>query len=580
MKLREKTLLTIGVTVVSLIGILYITSSTILLKGFDQLHKREAYRNVQRVQDAFSNYLSEFSVLNEQWAMWDDTYNFIKDGNRRYIERNLNDISLRSLRSDLILFINSSGQLVFSQSFNLKQRKAIPTPKEIQAYLAANTSLLQNAKRLDHYVGIVLLPQGPMAIAARPILTSGGKGPSRGTLILGRYLNTEKIKALSELTHLPISMYLASDPQLPPDFKSVRPALSKMPDKSSSILVRSLSNGGMVGYTLLRDIDGKPVMLLRVDMPKEFYQQSQLLLTYLVVSLGISTLVVGIAFTGATLFLLEKLLLSRLAYLSTEVRSIGTKGDLSMRVLIAGRDELSLLARTINWMLETLESSLKELKAEQKKAERLLHNILPQAIADRLQKEQHTIIADNFAEVTVLFADIVGFTQLAAHTSPVELVNLLNQIFSAFDQLAEQHGLEKIKTIGDAYMVVGGLPILRTDHAEAIAEMALDMQKAIDRFNAVNGEEFNIRIGINTGPVVAGVIGLKKFIYDLWGDTVNTASRMESHGVTGSIQVTAATYQLLQDKYQWKERGAIQVKGKGEMMTYLLIGRKKEKLLV
>jgi class 3 adenylate cyclase len=231
-------------------------------------------------------------------------------------------------------------------------------------------------------------------------------------------------------------------------------------------------------------------------------------------------------------------------------------------------------------MLEALESSLKELKAEREKAEGLLHNILPQAIAERLKKEQHTIIADNFAEVTVLFADIVGFTQLAAHTSPVELVNLLNQIFSAFDQLAEQHGLEKIKTIGDAYMVVGGLPIPRTDHAEAIAEMALDMQKAIDRFNAINGQEFNIRIGINTGPVVAGVIGLKKFIYDLWGDTVNTASRMESHGVTGSIQVTAATYQLLQDKYQWKERGAIQVKGKGEMTTYLLIGRKTEKLLV
>ncbi|MFE1748186.1 adenylate/guanylate cyclase domain-containing protein [Coleofasciculus sp. H7-2] len=580
MKLREKTLLTIGVTVVSLIGVLYVTSSTILLNGFAKLQEREAYRNVQRVRDAFSNYLSEFSVLNDQWAMWDDTYDFIKDGNPRYIDRNLNDISLRSLRSNLILFINSSGQLVFGQSFNLKQRKAIPMSKDIQAYLAANTSLLQNPERLNHYVGIVLLPQGSMAIAAGPILTSQGQGPSRGTLILGRYLNAEKIQDLSELTHLPITAYLASDPQLPPDFKSVRPALSKMSDNSSSILVRSLSNGGVVGYTLLRDIDGKPVLLLRVDMPKEFYQQSQFLLTYLVVSLGISTLVVGIAFTGATLFLLEKLVLSRLAYLSTEVRSIGTKGDLSMRVLIAGRDELSLLARTINWMLETLESSLKELKAEQKKAERLLHNILPQAIAERLKKEQHTIIADNFAEVTVLFADIVGFTQLAAYTSPVELVNLLNKIFSAFDQLAEQHGLEKIKTIGDAYMVVGGLPIPRTDHAEAIAEMALDMQKEIDRFNVVNGEEFNIRIGINTGPVVAGVIGLKKFIYDLWGDTVNTASRMESHGVAGSIQVTAATYQLLQEKYQWKERGAIQVKGKGEMTTYLLIGRKTEKLLV
>ncbi|MEW5856002.1 MAG: adenylate/guanylate cyclase domain-containing protein [Cyanobacteriota bacterium] len=580
MKLREKTLLAIGVTVVSLIGVLYVTSSTILVNGFAKLQEREAYRNVQRVQDALSNYLNDFSALNDQWAMWDDTYQFIKDGNRLYIEQNLNDFSLRPLKSNLILFINSKGELVAGRSFDLKQRKTVPIPKNIQRYLAANNYLLQNQAQQERFTGIVLLPDGPMAIAASPILNSRGNGPGRGTLILGRYLDAENIQHLSKLTHLPITAYLANHPQLPSDFQSVRPALLSQTSETSSILVRSLRDGLVVGYSLLPDIYGKPALLLRVDMPGEFYQQSQFLLTYLVISLGISTLVVGIAFTVATLLLLEKLVLSRLAYLSTEVKSIGTKGDLSMRVLTAGRDELSILARTINWMLEALESSLKELKAEREKAEGLLHNILPQAIAERLKKEQHTIIADNFAEVTVLFADIVGFTQLAAHTSPVELVNLLNQIFSAFDQLAEQHGLEKIKTIGDAYMVVGGLPIPRTDHAEAIAEMALDMQKAIDRFNAINGEEFNIRIGINTGPVVAGVIGLKKFIYDLWGDTVNTASRMESHGITGSIQVTAATYQLLQDKYQWKERGAIQVKGKGEMTTYLLIGRKTEKLLV
>lgn len=215
------------------------------------------------------------------------------------------------------------------------------------------------------------------------------------------------------------------------------------------------------------------------------------------------------------------------------------------------------------------------LREEREKSERLLLNILPEAIADKL-KEGHSHIADGFPEVTILFADIVGFTKLSETISPQDLVQLLNKIFSSFDGLCARHGLEKIKTIGDAYMVVGGLPMPRKDHAEAIAEIALDMQQEIERFNARENANLSIRIGINTGPVVAGVIGTTKFIYDLWGDAVNTASRMESHGIPDAIQASAATYQLLQDKYLWKERGIIHVKGKGEMMAYLLVGRQPE----
>ncbi|HEY9873504.1 MAG TPA: adenylate/guanylate cyclase domain-containing protein [Candidatus Obscuribacterales bacterium] len=212
------------------------------------------------------------------------------------------------------------------------------------------------------------------------------------------------------------------------------------------------------------------------------------------------------------------------------------------------------------------------LEFQKEQSDRLLLNILPEPIAQRL-KLLETNIADSFAEVTIMFADLVNFTQLASQLSPTELVSLLNQIFSTFDHLSEKHGLEKIKTIGDAYMVVGGLPMPQSDHAEAIAEMALDMQQAIEEFNTAKGTNFSLRIGINTGPVVAGVIGTKKFSYDLWGDAVNTASRMESHGVVGGIQVTETTYQLLRDKYLFEDRGLIQVKGKGEMNAYLLIGR-------
>jgi len=214
------------------------------------------------------------------------------------------------------------------------------------------------------------------------------------------------------------------------------------------------------------------------------------------------------------------------------------------------------------------------LRFQQECTEELLLNILPSPIAQRLKRAESTI-ADSFADVTVLFADLVSFTEISAQIPPTRLVELLNKIFSEFDQLAEKHGLEKIKTIGDAYMVVGGLPTNRPDHAEAIAEMALDMQKEIVRFKGGDGKPFRLRIGINTGPVVAGVIGTKKFTYDLWGDTVNVASRMESHGLEGRIQVTEATYERLKDKYLFEPRGATPVKGKGEMMTYWLLGRTK-----
>ncbi|MEH2412615.1 adenylate/guanylate cyclase domain-containing protein [Nostoc sp.] len=213
----------------------------------------------------------------------------------------------------------------------------------------------------------------------------------------------------------------------------------------------------------------------------------------------------------------------------------------------------------------------KAMELAQQKSEMLLLNILPEMIVEQL-KQQYTTIANSFLEVTVLFADIVGFTELSTRTSPAELVELLNTIFCLFDQLAERHGVEKIKTIGDAYMAVAGLPNKSNNHAPVIANMALNMQNAIATFNEENNQSFSIRIGISTGPVVAGVIGLKKFAYDLWGDTVNTASRMESHGIAGSIQVCEATYQLLKDKYFLEKRGLIMVKGKGEMMTYILKG--------
>jgi class 3 adenylate cyclase len=213
---------------------------------------------------------------------------------------------------------------------------------------------------------------------------------------------------------------------------------------------------------------------------------------------------------------------------------------------------------------------LEQLSIEREQSERLLLNILPVPIADRLKRGE-TTIADGFSEVTVLFSDLVGFTAMSAQITATELVQNLNRLFSAFDALATDLGVEKVKTIGDAYMVVGGLPIPQGDHAERIADMGLGMLEAIDVYNQAADVPLGIRIGINTGPVVAGVIGTTKFAYDMWGDAVNTASRMESTGVPSRIQVSPSTYALLRDKYEFEARGEIEVKGKGKMQTYLLV---------
>jgi len=213
------------------------------------------------------------------------------------------------------------------------------------------------------------------------------------------------------------------------------------------------------------------------------------------------------------------------------------------------------------------------LELEQEKSERLLLNVLPEPVAARL-KEQEGVIADNFDDVTVLFADIVGFTPLAERMPAAELVALLDRVFASWDELAAESGAEKIKTIGDAYMVAAGVPVASDDHAEAVAALALAMIPAVRRCKPDGGAPLEVRIGIATGPVVAGVIGRSKFIYDLWGDTVNTASRMESHAVPGSIQVTEPTYERLRERFVLRRRGTIEVKGKAAMPSYLLIGQR------
>ena len=325
----------------------------------------------------------------------------------------------------------------------------------------------------------------------------------------------------------------------------------------------------------LRDEKGRCLGVLGVDITDRKMRAALDATSSLAFKLSLAAVALALFVSIAMGTVLTRSILA----LTSTVKRFAEK-DFTARVPTLPPDEIGQLGKNFDVMAETiqlhsenLEDLVKqrtsELQAEKQTSERLLLNVLPGPIAERL-KTGESLIVDRFENVSVLFADLVGFTLHAAKTSPEELVTMLNELFSMFDKLAEQHGLEKIKTIGDSYMVVAGIPQPVADHAIAIAHMATDMIKGFDEYTKRTGSQLSIRIGIHSGSVVAGVIGTKKFIYDLWGDTVNTASRMESTAIPGRIQISDTTHALLVEHFECEERGEIEVKGKGKMRTYLL----------
>jgi diguanylate cyclase (GGDEF)-like protein/PAS domain S-box-containing protein len=367
MTLRKKTIIIIGVTLAGLIFILYAISRVILLNSFAELEEQNTRRNVERILSALSDDLSHLNHLTGDWAGWNDTYAFIEDANDDYVKSNLVDETFNELKINIMLFINSSGQIIFGKGFDLKKGKEIPVPKSLQEHISANSLLVCHPDTKSSITGIILLPEGPMLVASRPILTSEEKGPIRGALIMGRYLDSPEIKHLAEKTHLSLTMHNLNNSQIPPDFQAALSGLSE----EAPIFVRPLSAESVAGYALLKDIYGNPGLVLRVDMPREIYGQGQASMQYFILSL----LVIGLVFGVVTLLLLEKVVLSRLALLSAGVNSVGASSDHSARVSMTGRDELSNLAGAINEMLEALEHSQSELKESRERYRKLANKL-------------------------------------------------------------------------------------------------------------------------------------------------------------------------------------------------------------
>jgi PAS domain S-box-containing protein len=345
---------------------LWAMSQTVLLGKFADLEEQRTTANVERVISALSEKVAFLDGITADWASWDDTYTFIKDANEGYIESNLVDPTFVNNDLNLMLFINAAGEVVFGKAFDLENEQAIPLPQGLQEHLSANGLLVRHRDMDDSVKGLMLLPEGPMLVASRPILTSDEEGPVRGALIMGRYLDPVEVNSLAETTHMSLTVHKFDDSQLPADFQTARSFLFE----GTPIFVQVLDSDIIAGYTQISDIYGKPCVVVRVDMPREIYMNAQAAINYFIFSILASILIVCILI----LWFLERFILSRLTRLRSNVAAIGTSGDLSARVSVSGNDELSGLADVINGMLLGLEQAQSALRESEGKYREVVEN--------------------------------------------------------------------------------------------------------------------------------------------------------------------------------------------------------------
>jgi two-component system, sensor histidine kinase and response regulator len=358
MSLSRKTLVaTLGMTI-GLLAIVVIVSQMFFLKSFENLENRDTQKNTQRAVEALNAQIVSLDTLTHDWAVWDDTYQFVQDQNQNYVDINTTDESFMSSRLNLILIVDPSGNVVFSKTFDLEKEAEISLPADLNQYLANQTLVSHQA--LDSTItGIIQLNADPLIVASRPILTSNGEGPIAGTIIMGRFLNAAILTGLADTTHLSISSFQLSSANLPPDVKLANQSLVQ----GNSIVVKALSNDEVAGYTLINDITGNPVLLFRVDLPRDIVAQGRTTLLWL----GLVLILIGVATCLMYMTVLKKMVLSRMATLSKDVSGIGSKGDISKRIHMSGKDELGVLSQNINSMLDALEKS-QQLNVEREKA--------------------------------------------------------------------------------------------------------------------------------------------------------------------------------------------------------------------
>ena len=367
MNFRGKTLAVIVAIFIIWIIIIFIVLGSVFQESFTRLEKNETQKNVKQVLNILSSENDAIGIINSDWASWDDTYAFIEDSDKAYIKSNLVDETFIGARLNLMLFINSSNQIVFGKAFDLEKEEEIPIPEDFQKPFLPNSLLTRHSNIDSRLQGIMLLAKSPMLITSRPILTSENEGPIRGTLLMGRYLESAEIELLTRISNLSVNVQKINDSQAPVDFQKAFSILSK----EEPILIQPLNDELISGYALVNDIYGEPVLVLRVNIPRDIYRQSQIAKRYSIFSI----LVIAIIIILLVLFFLQRLVLSPMVLIGKYLDVITSTKDLSYRIPLQGKDELSKLPNTINLMLEKLEESSKDLWNSRELYKNLVDNV-------------------------------------------------------------------------------------------------------------------------------------------------------------------------------------------------------------
>ncbi len=511
MTLRKKTLSIVSLIVIALLVVLYVNSITIVMGGFARVEDENTRKNVQRALDAYTDEVAKLNITTNDWASWDATYTFIDDGNQEYIDQNVSEATTARLGLSVLVYINSAGRIVISEGFDPTTMKSIPLPESFRKYLVLGNRLLQHPDLKTGETGVLLLPEGPLLVAARPILTSNGDGPSRGTLIMGRYLNAALIAQLGERTHVDLSVERADAAQLPTDFAQVHAELLQ----GASSAVQPLSDSMVAGYTLVNDIYGHPALLLRVTLPRPIYEQGQVSTRYQLISL----LVVGLVFGVVTLILLEKLVLSRLARLSADVSGIGISGDLSVRALVSGKDELAHLAHEINGMLGAFEHA----QTKRAQAEEALYRA--KEAAEAANRAKSSFLANMSHELRTPLTGIIGYSELlqkeAKFLGYTDLNVDLEKIRTAGNQL-----LALINDILDFSKIEAGKMQLAPEHFD-IVTLVQDVVTTAHPLIEKNGNLLKLHCAPDLGTMYADLAKVRQILLNV----LSNAAKFTEQGV-------------------------------------------------
>ncbi|GIX42548.1 MAG: hypothetical protein KatS3mg129_2281 [Leptospiraceae bacterium] len=536
----------------------------IMYYSFNKIEKERQENILENFYKRIYRDIDNFSNLIRDWVDYEQPVLYLQNKYPEFSKEEL-PVSVKDINFQLFVSITKDNKVKEILFFD-KNGKLIPTPQEIINFFK-NNPIKHITSRDKDYRGFIRLKNYPLYFVARGVLIyQDNYKNSYGTFVFGRIIDEDLLKIYSNDIGFPVHIIPVNDSQ----YKEFQ--------KDHFLKTESFQLNR--GYILINDFYNKPIFYIQIDFPRNLFAQS-------LIYFGILGSIILILNFISLLILnknLQKILLNRIFKLVEEVIYIKQNPEKNFSISIdKENDEISLLQTHINQMLEKIselneinQTYTKLLEIEKQKAEELLLNILPEPIAERLSNptsEDREIIADNFPNTTVLFADIVNFTSWSKEIDPEKLVQYLNDIFSEFDLITEKYNIEKIKTIGDNYMAAAGIPTEDEYHADNMIRFALEMLEKLKNFNKKNKLNLKIRIGINSGKVVAGVIGKKKFIYDIWGDTVNIASRMESWGLENQIQISENTFNAIKDeslKKLFKKRGKLKLKSGHKIDIYIL----------